>query len=140
MKMQVGAEIAQLEQELEERHKNELEELRKDTLETEGSVGGGSGTMEQGMTEMSLTSGTAEESTPQVTTGAGKKSRAQKRKVCHVTDVHVPRLRADILRNAHTCRISPSLLVEELLIVLTFRSTVEPLYCRQLQDSVKCPD
>ena len=74
-------EIARLEQELEERHKNELEDQKK---QEEAEAGGDDeeGPVQQKIAGLSLTSETAvDETSPQVISGAGKKSRAQKRKV-----------------------------------------------------------
>lgn len=93
----MGAEIAQLELELEERHKKELEEQK-----LKGESGGGGddcdGAIEQHMEGLSLTSQPTEEkegegSAVEVAGGAGKKSRAQKRKVfsCKtLIHVHTP--------------------------------------------------
>ena len=80
----MGAEIDQLELELEDRHKKELEEWKQ-----KGESGGGdSGAIEGRMEGLNLTSHAAEEkeagearSAANVAGGAGKKSRAQKRKV-----------------------------------------------------------
>lgn len=91
MMLQVGAEIAQLELELEERHKKELEEQTLDQLKSEG--GGNEGAIQQRMEGLSLTGCAADEkegngeregekeSAAKVAGGAGKRSRAQKRKV-----------------------------------------------------------
>ena len=87
-KKEVGAEIAQLELELEERHKKELEEQTLGLLKDE-SRGGEDGAIDQRMEGLSLTSHAADgkegegESAAKVLTagGGGKKSRAQKRKV-----------------------------------------------------------
>ena len=84
-KKEVGTEVAQLELELEERHKKELEEQ---TLKDE-SGGGDDGAINQRVEGLSLTShaadekegGESRESAAKVAGGGGKKSRAQKRKV-----------------------------------------------------------
>lgn len=84
----MGIEIAQLEQELEERHKKELkEQSNRESSTTEGGVASDHDDIEQGVVSLSLASGTTateegkEENASQQVTGAGKKSRAQKRKV-----------------------------------------------------------
>ena len=81
----MGTEIAQLELELEERHKKELEEQK---MKGESGGGGGDdrdGAIEQRMEGLSLTRQQTEEkegeNAVKVAGEAGKKSRAQKRKV-----------------------------------------------------------
>ena len=83
----MSAEIAQLELDLEERHKKELEEQKQKDKSGQGD----DGAIDEHMEGLHLTSQAAEEkeegdreegSAPKVAAGgAGKKSRAQKRKV-----------------------------------------------------------
>ena len=79
----MGAEIAQLEHELEEKHKKELEEQKK--KEEDESAGGDDGAIQQRLEGLSLTSpateAEGEEGSAAKVGGSGKKSRAQKRKV-----------------------------------------------------------
>ena len=85
-KKEVGAEIAQLELELEERHKKDLEEQTLG-LPKDESGGGEDGAIDQRMEGLNLTSLAADgkegegQSAAKVAGGGGKKSRAQKRKV-----------------------------------------------------------
>lgn len=77
----MGAEIARLEKELEDRHQKELEGQKKSELDD--VLGDNEKSLQHRVEGLSLTSESSAvgEPTPQVVSGSGKKTRAQKRKV-----------------------------------------------------------